>query len=197
MMMFGFILFPAGLLALAGLGVALIAGIIMFVRGNVPRRNWALWAGVPLGCGCLPLLLMLVPIFSGVVWSALRPDSWAFEEVFAVDPPASISELDASTNPGLDSRAIYLAFESNPAIKAWLTRQTLSWTSVARSDWVDSDAFQGSPPNWWKGASSGFAPHGCARPVHREFRDVDDWRDLAIIDCLSDRRVYVIVQHID
>ncbi len=129
--------------------------------------------------------------------SALRPDSWAFEEVFAVDPPASISGLDASTNPGLDSRAIYLAFESNPAIKAWLTRQTRSWTSVARSDWVDSDAFQGSPPNWWKGASSGFAPHGCARPVHREFRDVGYWRQLAIIDCLSDRRVYVIVQRID
>lgn len=195
--MFSFILFPAGLLALAGLGVALIVGAVLLVRGKTPRRSAALFAAVPLGCGCLPLLLMLVPIFSGVAWAALRPDSWAFEEVFAVAPPASLNGLEARTDPGLDSRTIYLAFESNPATKAWLEGQTANWKRVARSDWVDSSAFQGGSPRWWKGASAGFAPHGCARPVHQEFRDVGSWRDFAIIDCLSDRRIYVIAQHID
>lgn len=196
-MMFGFILFPFGLLALAGMGVALIAGVILLIRGKSPRRSWAVWTGVPLGCGCLPLALMLLPIFSGIIWSALRPDSSAFEEVFNVPPPAGLKGLEASTSPGLDSRAIYLAFDATPAMKTWTTG-FMGWQkSVPRTDWVDSDAFQGGPPDWWKGASARFTPYGCMRPVHREFRDVGYWRQLAIIDCLSDRRVYVIAQHID
>ncbi len=191
-MMFGFILFPFGLL-----GVGLIAAVIFLIRGKVPRRSWLLWAGVPLGCACLPIFMVLALIVFSESWDILRPHSWAFEEVFAVPPPHGLTGLKAHTAPGLDSRVIYLALDSTPAMKTW-TAGFMGWQKpVPRTDWVDSDALRGDPPDWWKGASAQYAPHRCARPVHREFQDVGYWQQFAIIDCLSDQHVYVIAQHLD
>jgi hypothetical protein len=182
------------LIGLAGVGVGFLALIArLFMEDTKPAwRSW--WVGGPL-MFCLPEIAM--GILGFVIWGAqtYRPASSDYSEVFGVAPAANITNLRGLTEPGFDSRVIYLAFDHNdPAWSAIIGRGGFSPIPGSSALLI---SLGGDGPAWWRANS-------CADSVklERQYdpeRPSEDplWDDLAVVHCKSDGKIYVLAGSID
>ena len=184
-------------IAATGLVFAAVAGIVLAIRRERRRGAWRGWTGVPLGCGCAPLLVLGALIGLPWTWDSVRPASGDYEEALGAMPPASVTGLDGKTRPGFDSRAVYLGFDRTPAARTALDRQLAGATRGPDTDLIDSGAFGGDVPDWWHAAHGWVGHHDCSDVRHTPFVDFRGWDDIVIADCPSRKRIFVLASRVD
>jgi hypothetical protein len=180
---------------LIGVSIAFFALIIrLFMKRTAPAwKSW--WVGGPLML-CLPGISMGILGFVILATQTYRPASSDYNEVFGVAPTPSITNLRGLTEPGFDSRVIYLAFDYNDT--AW--SQIIGsggFSPISDSSGLLISLGEGSPA-WWRA-------NNCADKVELE-RKADRerprengllWDDLAVVRCKSDGKIYVLAGTID
>lgn len=180
MILWGYLVFIAFPLVV----FAAVAAFVLFSRGKSGRGIWAGLVGAPLGCAVLPLVL------AGAValFAALRPATSDYAQVFGSEPPPSITGLRGSSGGGPDWTYVFLAFDRTPASLAAVT--VGKFETDPASAMVASIAGDGGAPDW-------FAPAlDCPGRRERFLRGVRNWDDVAVIECPTLARVYVLARDI-
>jgi hypothetical protein len=179
-------------------GIALAISSLLFRRWKTGKFAFKSgWVVVPFGCGIAPLLAIILLIVVPWACQTIRPASSDFEEAFGVAPGQEIKSLKGKTEPGFDSRYIYLAFDYSDEAWGSILRASGDRPSLPKSDLVDSDVFQGSTPDWWNPASPWVGKNVCKNSRFHSMMNVNGWNDMVFVHCLSDGRIYVLASSID
>jgi hypothetical protein len=179
-------------------GIVLAFCLLLFRRWQTGKfAVKSPWFLLPIGLGSGPFLAIILLISVPWACQAYRPASSDFGEAFGVAPGPEIKNLKGKTDPGFDSRYIYLAFDYSN--EAWTKILDVSGNrpSLSKSDLVDSDVYRGGTPAWWNPASSWVGKNSCKTSRWHSMKDVNNWRDMVFIHCLSDGRIYVLASRID
>lgn len=196
-MLLAWALFPTAYFALAGL---VFCGIVIVQRrrsrdeGREPRGGGGLALG---GCAMMPFALLVFLLFGLPYLHSIRPSSDDFEEGFGRAPTKAIRNLNGLRSGGLDSLQIMLAFHSTPAAAAEVDRLLAAALAHEPTDFVGSLTFSDDTPHWWHGGPPWSQTHGCKDQRASEFEGWDNWQTVAVIDCLSDQRIYVVFYDAD
>lgn len=171
--------------------VAVIAALVLIVRGNRRGSAWKLWVGVPFGCAFAPALLIALLLGLTTAWNAWRPASSAFAEILP-EEPADLA-LRADTSAGLDSASILLELRYD---RAWLA-QAKDYYRFRLIDpdsaLIDSLRFSDAP-SWWQIVSD----HKKCPAERRWVReDLEGWDDVALVECPKAGRLFLLGSAID
>jgi hypothetical protein len=179
-------------------GIVLAFCLLLFRRWQTGKFIFKSgWFLVPMGCGTGPFVAIFLLI--AIPWGCqtIRPASSDFEEAFGFAPGPEIKNLKGKTEPGIDSRRIYLAFDRSDAALETAYRLTAGRHSWRKSDMVDSLALYEKIPDWWRGASPWTKRNVCLESTHHEVDEHNGWGDIVIVNCRSDGRIYVLLSRID
>ena len=169
--------------------IAAVVAIVLKAARVEGRGGWRAAVGGPLGCAVLPLALLVLLVVGVTIWGHLRPTSGIYEQVFASAPPATITGLRGRSGGGMDYSHVYLAFDRTSASLAAID-VAASETDPA-SALVASVAGDGQAPAWWRPALD------CPRRTERIMSEYNRWDDIAIIECPTLGRVFVLASSID
>ncbi len=195
-MLLSWALFWVITVALIGIVVTALIALIRFSRKKKPIFK-SYWFGIPFGFSIMPFLVLLSLI--AVPWGLqkMRPAASDFDEVFGEKPSTEIKNLKSDLEPGLDSRAVYLAFDRSDAAWSEAMRLTGNRTSGQETDLVGSQVYQNVSPSWWQGGPKWLRKNGCANQRVHSLMNVNGWDDIVIIDCVSDQHIYVLAMSLD
>ena len=174
---------------LAGLAAAVIAAIVLVLKNSAwGRRQVARVGGAP-GCVAILVGLVVLLIASPAIIAAVQPASSDYAEVFGVEPGPAITNLKGSSGGGFDYRRAFLAFDRTDAALAEILARgpvTPADPASARVGMAVDDG-----PEWWKTAWT------CPNRVQRIVGGQADWDEVTVVECPTERRVYVLASNID
>jgi hypothetical protein len=178
-----------------GLSIAAIVWGIRRYRKSNPKND-KYWIGVPIGCGCLPFIFILVMFgFSWGVETFQSPAS-SYERVFKVHPDKAIRNLQADVESSFDSYYIYLAFGRSDVAWANVVELAGGGPSGPETAALDSIVSQGVPA--WFNAGSPWLKRNTCKDAKRYFvNNYKGWDDIVLVNCRSDGRIYVMAGSID
>ncbi len=146
----------------------------------------------------LPFFLLLAVSVGVPTLAILRPATSDFTEAFGWPPGPEFTNLRGETQAESDFRSIYLAFDGSPQARAALESKMAGAKEKHTTDFVDSLVDdEGTAPDWFKAGSELVSRRRCVNRKVREFDGWKDWDDFIVVDCLSDRHIYVLAASID
>jgi hypothetical protein len=179
------------LAAIAGFVFAIAAAVVMAARKTATPRRRKLWIGVPAILGLLPAIVVFAPMMATTAYNGLRPDSWAYEDVFGSSPAAQAA-LQSATRSGFDTTRIYIAVDRTSEASAQISQFVSERSPIDNSDMADSIASDGDAPDWWRAGRNIAKKRVCADVIQSHFVDVGEWTNLIIADCPSQKRIFVL-----
>lgn len=190
------LLWLAALLTLAGLAGLLVTAVVLAIarwRGHEGSEAGRLLGRLALAMLVGGLLLLGLPRLV----SRLTTRQIAFELAFGIWAPQGIGQFDAAVGRGFDFTTIFIALPDSPAARSLLNERFGQYPSGPESDLAGSLVDGGDAPDWWKGGPQWIGRNTCADRQGRELHDWREWSDVVIIDCRSDRRIYLLFNRID
>lgn len=159
-------------------GAAAIATLVWLAirpRRQVPWRRLVI---LPALMGVAPIAVVLAT--SSL--SALEPASAKFTRIFGIEPPASITKIQAREETGTDFGGMYLSFFANPADLSTVTTK-LSGSAAKPQD---------GGPSWW-----GMANCPLVEAFDFESATTERWDTKVLFHCEATNQVLVRARWVD
>lgn len=172
------------LLWLAGLLVAIAATGAMLAWRRHSQRSGIVALIALAGAA----LLLALPRIAGHLTSPER----AFRQALGAPPPGLLTQLRAQADPGFGFTNLFVGFDSTPAARSWLVAQLGSAPRLPESDLAARLADGGDTPDWWHGAPAAAKRGQCLQRRAEELHGWNGWQRILLVDCNSDRRLYLL-----
>jgi hypothetical protein len=150
-----------------------------------------------------PFVIAAAPYAAFVAWGLVATTPpFLFHRVFDVWPAPDVRALKVHSSGDEQLRVVFITFETTPAGIARLVapRDLRNDRSPAVETGMYQDAFscaepgrpsgaacplvaEATPPRWWK-------PGACGKRIVYRTRRVEEWDEIAVLDCGSEGRVY-------
>lgn len=158
-------------------GLAILARRMLGIKSG----HW-LWALrlAPFFIAALPFAVFAL----NIVWANIAPPPVLFERVFDRAADAEVTDLIGASDATNDAQHIFLGFRTSGKTLSRLTNGLRSLAPDYARDKVPLPVAPMSVPSWWT------AQHCPDRTVFGA-ENVRQWDEIVVVECRSDKRVYV------